>query len=238
MTGRQPPRTVLSVVIALWTLVWTGFTVIFVITAVFEAFDDESDNGVLGATVLAVLTAMLAGAGVVVARMRRRAPARPVEAADPAPALPARPRRRLPSRKSAAREPMARLAEAETALRDLMAQLSASAAGPSAPQDVVDDAARIADETAGRLRAIAAKVEALEAAITQAPAQRRAGLEEGAHSLLRHLEQGLEGYRELIAAAGHLVLAGTQDPVPHELIEATDHLAGLAAALRELSGGR
>jgi hypothetical protein len=220
-----------------WILWWTAFTVIFVIVAISEGVSDDVDrgDGVLGGTILAVLAAMLAGAGVVVARVRR-GPQAPVAAADPVPALPTPPR--LPGRKSAAREPMERLAEAETALRDLIAQLSGSAAGPSAPQNVVDDAARIADETAHRLRAIAAKVEALEAAVRHAPAARRAGLEDGARSLLRHLDQGIEGYRELIAAAGHLVLAGTTDPVPDELIEATDHLAGLAAALRDLSDGR
>jgi hypothetical protein len=223
---------VVSAFISVWIFVWTGFAVIFVIAAFFEAGD--SDNGLLGAIILACLSGMLAGSGVVVARVRRGSQAPRVQAADPAPAPP---RRRLPGKKSAAREPMERLAEAEAALRDLMAQLSGSAAGPSVPRDVVDHTSRIAAETAGRLRAIAAKVEALEAAIKQAPDDRRAGLEDGALSLLGHLDRGLEGYRELMAAAGHLVLAGTQDPVPDELIEATDHLAGLASALRDLSGG-
>ena len=222
----------------MWILWWTAFTVIFAIAAVFEALDagSDGDNGLLGAITLAVLTAMLAGAGVVVARVRR--PRVPVAAPDPVPAVPARTRHRLPGKKSAARAPMQRLAEAEVALRDLMTQLSGSGGGLSASQDVIDDAWRIATETAGRLRVIAAKVEAVEAAIEHAPVDRRPALEDGALSLLTHLERGLDGYRELIAAAGHLVLAGSPDPVADELVEATDHLAGLGAALRELADER
>ena len=108
---------------------------------------------------------------------------------------------------------------------------------PSVPADVVDDAWHTAIEPAGRLRVIAAKVEAIETAVAHAPAGQRAALEDGARRLLAHLDRGLDGYRDLIAAAGHLVLAGTRDPLTDELVEATDHLAGLAAALRELSGG-
>ena len=142
---------------------------------------------------------------------------------------------RLPREKSAARVPMQRLAEAETALRDLMSQLSDPHGGPSVPRHVVDDARRTATETAERLRTIAAKVEAVEAATTHANADQRAALEDGTQDLLTHLERGLDGYRGLIAAAGQLVLAGSPNPLPDELVEATDNLAGLAAALQELS---
>jgi membrane-associated protein len=142
---------------------------------------------------------------------------------------------RLPREKSAARVPMQRLAEAETALRDLMSQLSDTHGGPSVPQHIVDDARRTATETAERLRTIAAKVEAVEAATTHTNADQRVALEDGTQDLLIHLERGLDGYRGLIAAAGQLVLAGSPNPLPDELVEATDNLAGLAAALQELS---
>ena len=231
----------LSVVAAVWTLWWSAWSLIFVILAVSKGMSEDVNrgNGVLGGIVLAVLAAMLAGA-----------PAGRVPCAPPpgrrrarrAPPGRARPdRSRLPGKKSAARVPMQRLAEAETALRDLLAQLGAAwdiGSGPSVPGDVVDDAWRTATETAGRLRAIAARVQAVEAAVAHAPADQRAALEDGAHSLLAHLDRGLDGYRELIAAAGQLVLADTRDPLTDELVEATDHLAGLAAALRELSGGQ
>lgn len=218
-------------VAAVWILWWTAWTLVFVAVTIAEISGADSDrgNGILGGTVLAILTAMLAGTGVVVFHLRRR---RQVAAAEPAPALPARSRPRLPHKKSAARVPMQRLAGAEAALRDLMAKLGDA----SVPRDVVDGAWRTATETAGRLRVIAAKLEAVETAIAHAPDDQRAALEDGAQSLLTHLDRGIEGYRELIAAAGHLVLAGSQDPMTDELVEATDHLAGLAAALRELSG--
>ena len=231
----------LSVVAAVWNLWWSAWSLIFVILAVSKGMSEDVNrgNGVLGGIVLAVLTAMLAGAGVVVFRARRRPAA--VAPAEPRPAVPAPNRSRLPGKKSAARVPMQRLAEAETALRELLAQLGAAwdiGSGPSVPGDVVDDAWRTATETAGRLRAIAARVQAVEAAVAHAPADQRAALEDGAHSLLAHLDRGLDGYRELIAAAGQLVLADTRDPLTDELVEATDHLAGLAAALSELSGGQ
>lgn len=219
------PRPVLSVVAAVWILWWTALTLVFVVVTIAELAGADSDrgSGVLGGSVLAILAAMLAGTGVLVYRLTRK----PAAAIRPAPV-----RRGLPHKKSAARVPVQRLDQAETALRNLITQLGDA----SVPQDVVDAAWHTATETAARLRVIAAKLEAVEAAIAHAPDDERAALEDGAHSLLTHLERGIDGYRELIAAAGHLVLAGSPNPVPDELVEATDHLAGLAAALRELSG--
>ena len=104
-------------------------------------------------------------------------------------------------------------------------------------RDVVDAAWRTATETANRLRVLAAKVEAVESAVAHTPAARRAGLEDGTRNLLAHIERGVDGYQELVAAAGHLVLADSANPVTDGLVEAIDHLAGLAAALRELSRG-
>jgi hypothetical protein len=47
--------------------------------------------------------------------------------------------------------------------------------------------------------------------------------------------QGLDAYRALIGAAGRLALSGTPVAASSELVEATESLAGLAAALQELS---
>lgn len=205
---------------------WSGWSLAFVIATVAEGAGPDPDSGdILGGILGAVLTAALAAARMVAGRAAGRGP---VEAAKPARALPAAPR--LPGTTSAAREPMRRLAGAETALRDLLRQLKDA----SVPRDVVDAARRTATETADRLRVIAAKVEAVEAAVAHTPAGQRAGLEDGARRLLAHLERGLDGYQELVAAAGHLVLADSANPVPDGLVEATDNLAGLAAALREL----
>ncbi len=45
-------------------------------------------------------------------------------------------------------------------------------------------------------------------------------------------------YGELVAAAGHLVLADSANPVPDGLVEATDRLAGFAAAVGEVPRGQ
>jgi hypothetical protein len=212
-----------------WILWWSMWSAIFIIAAVAEGTGDHpSGAGIFGGLVGAVLTGILAAARVVASRAAAR---QPVAAAKPAVALPAA--TRLPGRKSAAWAPMQRLAGAEIALRDLLRQL-----GDAVPRDVVDAAWRTAAETADRLRVLAAKIEAVEAAVAHAPAGQRAGLEDGTRNLLAHLERGLDGYQELIAAAGHLVLADSPNPVPDGLVEATDHLAGLASALRELSRGQ
>lgn len=203
---------------------WSAWSLIFVVAVFAEVADSDPDLfEIIGGLVAAVLTGVLAGARVVANRG-------PVAAAAPARALPAA-LPRLPGNTSAAREPVQRLAGAETALRTLLTQLR----GASVPGEVVDAARRTAAETADRLRVLAAKVEAVEVAVAHSPAGQRAGLEDGMRNLLGHLESGLNGYQELVAAAGHLVLADSANPVPDGLVEATDNLAGLASALRELS---
>jgi BMFP domain-containing protein YqiC len=227
----QPPRRTYSRLAAVWIMWWSLWSVVFVIATISEASgDNPDDDSILVGILLTILTGSLAAARVV---MNRAANRRPVEAAKPMRALAAA-APRLPGKKSAAREPMQRLAGAETALRDLLRQLGDAPVS----REVVDAARRTATETADRLRALAAKVEAVEAAVAYSPAGQRAGLEDGTRSLLAHLERGLDGYQELVAAAGHLVLADSTNPVPDGLVEATDHLAGLAAALRELSHGQ
>ena len=53
--------------------------------------------------------------------------------------------------------------------------------------------------------------------------------------LREQLDEGLNGYRSLVAAAGRVVAASSSAGPKQELTDATDHLAGLAVALRELS---
>lgn len=228
--GVNPPqRRPYSRFAAVWIMWWSAWSVVFVIATIAEASGVYPDSAsIFAGILLTVLTGSLAAARVV---MNRAAGHRPVEAAKPARALAAA--ARLPGKKSAAREPMQRLQGAETALRDLLRQLGDA----PVPREVVDAARRTAAETADRLRVLAAKVEAVEAAIAYSPAGQRAGLEDGTRTMLAHLERGLDGYQELVAAAGHLVLADSANPVPDGLVEATDHLAGLAAALRELPNG-
>lgn len=139
----------------------------------------------------------------------------------------------IPPKGSAAREPMQRLGEAETALAQVLGQLS----GPSAsvPPESVIQAQTTSTEAATALRAVAAQLVAVEIARDHAPPLERGPLVEGVARLREQLDEGLDGYRSLVAAAGRVVAASSAPGPKRELTEATDHLAGLAVALRELS---
>lgn len=87
------------------------------------------------------------------------------------------------------------------------------------------------------LRGIAARVQAVERARKAAPHSERGALDSAVHTLREQLDDGLAGYGSLIAAAGQAVAAsgnGLQQS-KEALTDATDRLAGLAIALRELS---
>ncbi|WP_370948262.1 hypothetical protein AB5J62_11885 [Amycolatopsis sp. cg5] len=145
----------------------------------------------------------------------------------------------LPSASSAARIPMERLAESEASLTELLRQLSIpSSVGTTAiPEISVADARNTANEAAAALRGLAGRIQAIERASGAAPAGERAALDSAIRSLTEQLEDGLEGYGALVAAAGHAVAAsgGGMGVSKEALTNATDHLAGLAIALRELS---
>ncbi|SFQ06620.1 hypothetical protein SAMN05421810_104362 [Amycolatopsis arida] len=145
----------------------------------------------------------------------------------------------LPSAGSAAREPMERLAECEASLTELLTQLDTPSAGApaSVPEVSVEEARATAREAAAALRGLAARVQAIERAMATAPAAERGPLGSAVRTLREQLDDGLTGYRGLIAAAGQAVAAssGGIQPAKEALTDATDRLAGLAIALRELS---
>ncbi|MBP2323989.1 hypothetical protein JOF56_004374 [Kibdelosporangium banguiense] len=139
----------------------------------------------------------------------------------------------MPPARSAAREPMERLGDAERVLADLLRQLSSPRS--SVPQDSVEDARRTGVEAASALREVAGELQAVERARDMAPSADRAALEDGVQRLREQLDAGLEGYGTLIAAAGRLVAASSSGgPDGHALTDATDRLHGLAVALREI----
>jgi len=154
------------------------------------------------------------------------------------PGVPAAPVTTIPPKGSAAREPMQRLAEAETALAQVLGQLSAASASvtsTSVPVESVAQAEATSAEAATALRAVAAQLVAVELARDHAPPLERGPLVDGVSRLRDQLDEGLDGYRSLVAAAGRVVAASSAPGPKQELTEATDHLAGLAVALRELS---
>ncbi|MGW3965305.1 phage shock envelope stress response protein PspM [Amycolatopsis sp. NPDC005003] len=156
----------------------------------------------------------------------------------PIPAAPAGPPP-LPPARSAAREPMERLAECEASLAELLRQLSvpSSLGTPPVSEVSVADARQTATEAAAALRGLASRIQAIERGRDSAPAREQAALDAAVAKLREQLEDGLEGYRGLVAAAGHTVAAADDGLVTSKqaLTDATDRLAGLAMALRELS---
>jgi hypothetical protein len=142
----------------------------------------------------------------------------------------------LPPKSSAAYEPMQRLAEAEDALAQLVRQLAGTQGTPaSVPLESVLEAERTGAEAAQALRAVAAQLAAVELARDHAPPMERGPLVDGVRGLREQLDEGLNGYRSLVAAAGRVVAASSSAGPKQELADATDRLAGLAMALRELS---
>ncbi|MGP4018137.1 phage shock envelope stress response protein PspM [Saccharopolyspora sp. 5N708] len=137
----------------------------------------------------------------------------------------------LPPQGSAAREPMQWLRDAEQSLHGSLSQLTSAGAGSAAA-----DARGTADNAADELRRVAQRLLAVEAATRHAPAAERSELRADVQRLRAELDEGVEGYGGLVAAAGRAVAASGAPEQKHLLQDATDRLAGLAAGLRELSG--
>ncbi|WP_370935910.1 hypothetical protein [Amycolatopsis sp. cg13] len=144
----------------------------------------------------------------------------------------------LPAAGSAAREPMERLAESEASLRELLRQLSVptSLGTTAVPEVSVADARATADEAARALRGLADRIQAIERGRNSAPERERSALQAAVSKLREQLDDGIEGYGGLVAAAGRAVAASSDGMVTSReaLTDATDRLAGLALALKDL----
>lgn len=222
-----------------WALAW-AIVCLFLVVYVAMAFSGMVGEGVDAEMIAGGVTGVAATGALSIRSTRRmvllrRARDRFDEEHELAvPAAPARPP--MPPKDSAAYEPMQRLSEAEDALDQLVRQLSGTQGMPaSVPLESVREAERAAAEAAQALRAVAAQLAAVELARDHAPPMERAPLIDGVRRLREQLEEGLTGYRGLVAAAGRVVAASTSSGPKQELADATDHLAGLAVALRELS---
>ena len=221
-----------------WAVVWAILS-LFMVVYVALAFTGMVGEGP-DALMIAGGVAGVAATGALSIRSTRRmvllkrAAERFDQQHTPSVAAPVRPP--LPPKSSAAYEPMQRLTEAEDALAQLVQQLAGTQGTPaSVPLDSVQEAERAAREAAQALRAVAAQLAAVELARDHAPPMERGPLIEGVRRLREQLDEGLTGYRGLVAAAGRVVAASTSAGPKQELADATDHLAGLAVALRELS---
>lgn len=141
-------------------------------------------------------------------------------------------RRTLPPRTSVAHGPMQRLAEARRSLSELLAQLA-----PVVADDSLAAARRTAAEAEEALYGLAARIVAIERARAAAPAAEHGSLDAAVTTLAEQLNEGVDSYGGLLVAAGKAVAAQGSGlgPARESLTDATDHLAGMAQALRELS---
>ncbi|GAA3840282.1 membrane protein [Saccharothrix violaceirubra] len=205
----------------------------FIVLALLAAVGTLAVFGVLsvGAGVTAALG--FAGTGVLAVRTGTRMRALNTQRQQLAvTAPPVRPP--LPARASAARLPMERLVEAEDTLHDLLNQLDSHAL-TSVPAESVAHSRETGVEAAQAIRAVAQQLQGVERARDTAPPLDRGPLVEGVRRLRVQLDEGVDGYCALVAAAGRVLAESTASDPRRVLGEATDHLAGLASGLREIS---
>ena len=224
-----------------WLTAWLlitmlcGLLIVGVLTGAVADGDTTSLFGAIAATLVTGVITIRSTLKLTMAKNVQRE----FDATHPRPGVPAAgvaAPTALPPKNSAAREPMQRLADAEKALVQVLAQLSGTASMPSSvPVESVAQAQATSAEAATALRAVAAQLVAVELARDHAPPLERGPLVEGVSRLREQLDEGLDGYRSLVAAAGRVVAASSAPGPKQELTDATDHLAGLAVALRELS---
>lgn len=223
-----------------WLTAWLlitmlcGLLIVGVITGAVAEGETSSLFGAIAATLVAGVITIRSTLKLAMAKNAQREfdEINPRPGVVPAAAAPAV----LPPKNSAAREPMQRLGEAEKALAQVLAQLAGTSGMPaSVPVESVAQAQATSAEAATALRAVAAQLVAVELARDHAPPLERGPLVEGVSRIREQLDEGLDGYRSLVAAAGRVVAASSSPGPKQELTDATDHLAGLAVALRELS---
>ena len=211
---------------ALW---WRcGIAVIAGLAAVLVGMNSQALTlSTVGLGALACIAAVGAGSAGVRAHRLHRMPL-PQERFVPP---------QLPPAGSLAREPMQRLSGATQSLDELLRQLAAPVSGMSSmPLDVVAGARASAAGAAAALHAVALRLRAVELARDAAPPLERGPLVADVRRLRSQLDEGVDGYGRLVAAAGRAVAATSSVHPQFALTEATEHLAGLASALRELSG--
>jgi hypothetical protein len=138
----------------------------------------------------------------------------------------------MPPKSSLARQPIERLAEGESTLAELLAQI---ARGGSVPAESVEHTRRTGADAALVLRRVAAQLHAVERARDHAPPMERGPLAEAVRRLRNQLDEGVDGYGSLVAAAGRVLAASSLGGPNQDLTDATEHLAGLALALSDLS---
>lgn len=172
--------------------------------------------------------AIPAGIGTIVAWRKYRGLLRePLPEAPPEPVA-------LPPADSAAREPMRKLRDAESSLHESLVQLTA--ASVHGVNDRAEDARATAVRTAAALRRVSDRLRSVESAQRFAPEADQETLRADAARLRADLDEGVEGYGKLVAAAARAVAASDEPEQASLMQDATDRLAGFAEGLHEISG--
>jgi hypothetical protein len=215
-----------------WLLAWSLITAVCMVMMV-ASFAGVTGGPGASTAVGAIIAALFSGTFAVRSGLRMRRISREQRAlalAAPVPGLAAP--AALPPKSSQAREPMERLAKAEGTLAELLNQI---AHGGSVPLDSVEHTRGTGADAALVLRRVAAQLHAVERARDHAPPLERGPLAEAVRRLRTQLDEGVDGYGSLVAAAGRVLAASTLGEPKRDLTEATEHLAGLALALSDLS---
>jgi len=243
--GRPRGRGRVGLPTLLWICLWAAIALTFLFFAIsrWTSLDPAPDLEAANGGIMIVIIAGALTVGGIVRFRRLRADYRRISRPPRQDGAPRRitvedlsrreGRPPLPAPGSAARAPMRRLAEAEATLEELLERLTESRAAPAAEVATARDAAANA---AVRLREIADTLQSVEKAVEHTSAAERNTVKQGVDRLRQQLDLGLDRYGELIAAASRVLIATAATPETAELTDAIDHLAGLALALRELSG--
>lgn len=188
---------------------------------VAQSLETVLDVSAFGVAGVAVATAV---GSVAAWRQYRRLVRTPLPDAPPEPV-------ELPQSGSQAREPMRSLRDAEQSMHQALSQLSSAGFAEAA------DARGTAERASAALREVAARLQAVEGTSAHAPAAEQEELRAEVRRLRTELDEGVEGYRHLVAAAGRAVAASGSAEQRHAVQDATDRLAGLAAGMQELDHG-
>ena len=209
---------------------WLALITIFGTLAVFGFTGVLGTWAAVGGTIGAAVPGLLAVRSGF--KLRELKAAKQQLALTPPPAV----RTPLPAHISAARAPMEKLHGAEDAMHELLRQLD-SPTLTSMPTESVQHARQTAQEASAAIRSVSAQLQAVERARDTAPHLERAPLIEGVRVLRIQLADGVDRYCSLVAAAGQALAASTAFQDPREVLDdATDHMAGLASAMRDVSG--
>ena len=215
-----------------WLTVWALITAICVVVAV-SAFGGVLGDADHSTAVSSIIIGLISGTFAVRSGLRMHRLTEIHAGLGPAPpGAPPVLSYALPPKGSLAREPIERLASGESTLAELLNQISR---GGSVPAESIDHTRRTGADAAVVLRRVASQLHAVERARDHSPPLERGPLADAVRALRVQLDEGVDGYGSLVAAAGRVLAASSLGAPNQDLTDATDHLAGLAVALRELS---